>query len=58
MVMASKQQGPRKPKVDRDGGKHWWTNGYANWSEKEFKHRVRINRNNFAFILRTLAPYI
>ena len=50
ILMISRQQEPRKQKVDRGDAKRWWTNGYANWSETEFKHRARINRNNFHFI--------
>ena len=59
ILMISRQQEPRKRKVDRDDATRcWWTNGYANWSETEFKNRVRINRNHFEFILRILGPYI
>ena len=57
--MISRQE-PRKRKklTEMMQNVGWWTNGYANWSETEFKHRVRINRNNFEFILRILGPYI
>ena len=54
--MISRQQEPRKQKVDRDDAKRWCTNGYANWSETESKHRVRINRNNFEFIYSPHTP--
>ena len=58
MMHSKPQHKPRMPNVDRDGSKIWWSNGYANWSEEEFKHRLRISRENFEFILRTVGPYI
>ena len=46
MMHSKPQHKPRMPNVDRDGSKIWWSNGYANWSEEEFKHRLRISREN------------
>ena len=46
MMHSKPQHKPRMPNVDYDGSKIWWSNGYANWSEEEFKHRLRISREN------------
>ena len=53
---------PRKhPKIqnrDRTQQKMFWTNGYATWADDEFKERLRINRENFEFILNRIRPMI
>ena len=43
-----------KPKAKdklRDAGKLWWADVYRNWSEEDFKPKMRINRTTFNFIL-------
>ena len=35
----------------RDTGKLWWADVYRNWSEEDFKAKMRINRTAFNFIL-------
>ena len=45
---------PRKDKIknrDRTELKNFWSHGYANWSDDEFKERLRIGRESFEFIL-------
>lgn len=58
VVDEKKRDGQRKPKIDRSHQKNFWTNGYVNWDEEEFKSRVRINRENFEFILTAIRPHI
>ena len=44
----------REPEVKdklRDTGKLWWADAYRNWSEEDFKAKMRINRTAFNFIL-------
>ena len=36
----------------------WWSNGYVNWKEEYFKHRMRIERETFTHILETTSPDI
>ena len=36
----------------------WWSNGYANWNEEDFKHRMRIEREKFTRILETISSHI
>ena len=35
---------------------HWWRN--ANWTDKQFKKRFRVNRNTFNYILQELQESI
>ena len=37
---------------------HWWRNGCANWTDKQFKKRFRVNRNTFNYILQELQESI
>ena len=37
---------------------HWWRNGCANWMDKQFKKRFRVNRNTFNYILQELQESI
>ena len=51
-ILDSKNE--RKPKAKdklRDTGKLWWADVYRNWSEEDFKPKMRINRTTFNFIL-------
>ena len=51
-ILDSKNE--RKPKAKdklRDAGKLWWADVYRNWSEQDFKPKMRINRTTFNFIL-------
>ena len=51
-ILDSKNE--RKPKAKdklRDTGKLWWADVYRNWSEEDFKAKMRINRGTFSFIL-------
>lgn len=36
---------------DEIRNKKWWEDGLQNWSESQFKKRLRINRDTFHFIL-------
>ena len=42
---------PKIQNRDRTHQKVFWTNGCTNWTDDEFKERLRINRENFEFIL-------
>ena len=44
-----KERKERSPKMYRE--QSWWTNGYGNWDESEFKKRLRIARETFEYIL-------
>ena len=51
-ILDSKNE--RKPKAKdklRDTGKLWWADVYRNWSEEDFKAKMRINRATCNFIL-------
>ena len=37
---------------------HWWRNDCANWMDKQFKKRFRVNRNTFNYILQELQESI
>ena len=53
------QKKPRKARSARKNrDKSWWTDGYNTWCETEFKKRMRISRESFAFILQTITPFI
>ena len=36
---------------DEIRNKKWWEDGLQNWSESQFKKRLRVNRDTFHFIL-------
>ena len=36
----------------------WWQHGYANWRDKQFKKRLRVNRDTFHFILNNISDQI
>ena len=51
-ILDSKNE--RKPKAKdklRDTQKLWWGDVYRNWSEKDFKAKMQINRTTLNFIL-------
>ena len=51
-ILDSKNE--RKPKAKdkpRDTGKFWYADVYRNWSEEDFKAKMRINYLTFNFIL-------
>ena len=43
---------------DRTSQKSLWTTGYLEWSDEEFKERLRLNRINFEFILNCIRAMI
>ena len=49
---------PRIPNRNRSEQKLFWSQGYSNWSEEEFKDRLRINRRDFEYILAAITPHI
>ena len=49
---------PREKKVNRNAAKLWWTNGYKNWDDSQFKHRLRVSRETFEFMLQRIEIYI
>ena len=48
----------REKKVNRNAAKLWWTNGYKNWDDSQFKHRLRVNRETFELMLQIIEIYI
>ena len=48
----------RKKRVKLDEQKKWWTNGYRNWNNEQFRTRLRINRQGFKYLLDELSPLI
>ena len=51
-------RGNRKPNEDRSLQKLWWTNGYQNWTEEQFKYRKRIPRDIFNISLGNIGKYL
>ena len=50
-ILESKNE--RKPKAKdkfRDTRKLWWDDVYRNWSEEDFKAKMRVNRTTFNFV--------
>ena len=45
------QRNGRKEAQKKYREQSWWTNGYGNWDESEFKKRLRIARETFEYIL-------
>ena len=56
ILSVTKETGPKLP--DRVRDMMWWSNGYANWNEEDFKHRMRIERETFTRILETISSHI
>ena len=50
-----KERKYRGPKILRD--KTWWTYGYNNWDENEFKKSLRVSKT-FECILQIIQPHI
>ena len=44
--------------MNRNAAKLWWTNGYKNWDDSQFKHRVRVSRETFELMLQRIEIYI
>ena len=42
----------------RTNQKSFWTTGYLEWSDEEFKERLRLNRTNLEFILNRIRVMI
>ena len=42
----------------RNDNKNFWSNSYLNWSNEEFKERLRISRESFGFILHRIKTFI
>ena len=36
----------------------WWQHGYHNWTNEQFKRRLRVNRDTFDFILNAIEDLI
>ena len=51
-----KERRPKGPIEMRDTV--WWQHGYANWTDKQFKKRLRVNRDTFHFILNNISDLI
>ena len=51
-----KERRPKGPIEMRDTV--WWQHGYANWTDKQFKKRLRVNRDTFHFILNNISDRI
>ena len=41
-----------------DGNKKFWSNGYQNWSNEEFKERLGKSKKSFEFILHRIKLFI
>ena len=55
-VLEEKGRKKRGKNIVRD--KSWWTDGIRNWSDPEFKKRVRINRETFDYLLDRISPQL
>ena len=44
--------------MNRNTAKLWWTNGYKNWDDSQFKHRLRVSRETFELMLQKIEIYI
>ena len=49
---------PREKKVNRNAAKLCWTNGYKNWDDSQFNHRLRVSRETFELVLQRIEIYI
>ena len=49
---------PREEKVNRNAPKLWWAIGYKYWKDSQFKHRLRVSRETFEFMLQRIEIYI
>ena len=56
ILSISKETAPKLP--DRVKDTTWWSNGYVNWNEEDFKHRMQIERETFTRILEITSPHI
>ena len=56
IVGAKPKRKKREKNCARD--KSWWTNGYLNWNEQQFKKRLRVTRETFEFILTNIGQHI
>ena len=55
-ILKSKERKQRIGNKKRES--FWWESGYINWSEEEFKLRMRVNRETFHVIANEIGPYI
>ena len=55
-IFQSKQRKQRTPKRNRD--KTWWTYGYQNWDDVEFKKRMGATRETFEYLLQIVYDEI
>ena len=51
-----KQRNPKRAEEERS--RVWWEKEYRNWTEKQFKKRLRMNREKFQFILNVITDDI
>ena len=49
---------PKMQNWSRTNQKSFWTTGYLEWSDEEFKERLRLNRTNLEFILNRIRVMI
>ena len=42
----------------RNPNHHWWENGYNNWTDDQFKKRLRVTRETFQYILGAISDDI
>ena len=49
---------PREKKVNGNAAKLWCTNGYKNWDNSQFKHRLRVSTETFELMLQRIEIYI
>ena len=51
-----KERQPKGPDEERNS--QWWENGYRQWTEEQFKKRLRVTCETFEFILETVTDDI
>ena len=56
--LARKTPAAKCKNIDRSDDKLWWSNGYRNWDDDEFRHRLRIKQSTFEIIMENIEPYI
>ena len=54
-VCASLLKGTQPKGPDEERNSQWWENGYRQWTEEQFKKRLRVTRETFEFILETVT---
>ena len=44
--------------MNRNTAKLWWADGYKNWDDSQFKHRLGVSREMLELMLKRLEIYI